>query len=143
MNELELLTNFNEACVKYAVDNGGIDNSGVICVPTFFSANWVEKKDPDESGILSSLEICKWDHPSVQPTNEQLMTYTVEEVKCAYRCNVDHVINIKLYAYHKISTNERDMIPSNRLSNGDSIFNTDIKVVQVYIDSEWKTLQFL
>jgi hypothetical protein len=68
MNSQELFDNFFWTCLKYAVDNGGVDDYTLFtsCVDLF---------SPDNE----TVQILRWDHPSTPPTDEQLSAYTVDD----------------------------------------------------------------
>jgi hypothetical protein len=77
MNDQELQENFYMACLKYAMDNGGVPDIDA------FIAQRVLNEEPE------GISIASWTHPSTQPTTTDLKTYSVsdlDEVKLICTC---------------------------------------------------------
>ncbi len=88
------------------------------------------------------LKITSWKHPSPKPTNEQMMRYRIEDVLQTE--DDDSKAKIVSYcSFMKCDTKQRDRLPVKRLTNGDCIFNTTSKSLQIFIDSKWKNVQLL
>lgn len=70
MNSSELQSNFLYACLKYAVDNGGIDTNYTTFSPDVIG---IEYRD-------NAYTIVRWNHSSTQPTTDDLMAYSVDDL---------------------------------------------------------------
>jgi hypothetical protein len=130
MDETELQQNYYYACFKYAYDN----SNNTIPEDSFVML----QNNSDGKGTY----IASWNHSSVQPTPEQLITYTVDQVRTIYNVNKTVPSHLCSCAFHQMTMAERNLIPSNVLNTGDSFYNTDINKIQVYVNGHWKTLLF-
>jgi hypothetical protein len=77
MNDSQLQENYFYACLKYAVDNGGVTDYSIFV--------------PDQCTLIANesneISIQTWTHSSTQPTNTDLKLYQIsdlDEVKDLY-----------------------------------------------------------
>lgn len=76
MNDEELQENFCHACLKYAMDNGGVPD-----IDAFLLQRVLNEEE--------EISIASWTHSSTQPTTTDLKAYSVsdlDEVKTITNC---------------------------------------------------------
>lgn len=100
MDDTELEENFLYACLKYAIDHGGVEVNY-----TTFSPKYIGLENRKGKHF-----IVRWDHPSPQPSEEELKKYSVEDLHltidmydhhtrlarslCAYTMLSDHDLEV-------------------------------------------------
>ena len=125
MTPEELNTRYYKTCYVYCID---------------------QKDEPVNSSFVSLQDdgqgpyIVTWNATCVQPTQEQLLSYNAQEVDFKYAEYVDIPNDLSIYAFFKCSSLKRDRIA--KLNEGDTIYNTTTKHVEVYTDNQWKELSF-
>lgn len=70
MNDLELTENFVFACLKYAIDHGGVTTNFLTFSPDIIGLELTNQ----------TISISRWGHASPQPSITQLKRYTVDDL---------------------------------------------------------------
>jgi len=131
MNYLTLQENYLKACQYYANNIS----------PDLCELEWVKNVYNNQNdGVNYYQVITKWNHWRKKPTYEDLMKYTLEEINDYHESMINHPKQLKEYSFFKTDTTKRDKIRGS--VNGDCIFNTDSKKIEVFVDGEWKKVMF-
>jgi len=141
MTLLELQENYLKACFYYASYVNGFDAQ--VDETTFCEIGSVENVNAGQPGEPNNLYvITTWNHSSVQPTDAQLMAYSVAQVQQFWRVMVDLPTLIKLSSLFRITEAEKVQIHSSKLEDGFFIFNETNDGIEVYVNGAWKSLEF-
>lgn len=112
------------------------------CVCYYISENKEDdflKFDLIDHGDGKGAIINKWFYDFPKPTNEKLMTYTVQEVK-DYFDSINEIDDIDNYRFHKTTTQKLNKIPKTKIKNGDCVFNQSTGKIQIYINGQWRNV---
>jgi hypothetical protein len=133
MNLLQLQTNFYGACLKYATDFAPVSNPDELLKANFIPNP--DQKSQDDPNYL--YQIVQWNHSSPQPTNDQLMQYTVDQAVFDYEA--DTVLPAKMIKIPKWTEAEKKRVPKRKLEEGDIIYNKTTKRLEIFRD-DWGPL---
>lgn len=118
MDEVELLNNYNLAIEKYVHENGGY-----------------HAKDKQPWTIVKGrTEISSWSHNSSKPSNSLLMQYSVSDLIKFQR---GQSIARKTRACPYIMKYNNDMRDKMIPLSGDTIYNTDSGMIEIYDGVRW------
>jgi hypothetical protein len=134
MNLLQVESYFREACLKYANDySPGFDVDRLWV--GHYIPNPDKKTDADPN---SRTVITAWNHSSPQPTIEQLMKYTVQEVTNDYDSLMtplpDELSDAKV---SKWVEPQKQRVPKRKLNEGDMIYNKTKRLPEVFTNDDW------
>ncbi len=82
MNIIELQENFEIACFYYADQIEKVESFEKLLVADYSKNPDVKTGEPNYYKVIT-----QWNHSSKQPTDDELMVYTVQEVQNYYNSN--------------------------------------------------------
>jgi hypothetical protein len=128
MNDSQLQENYFYACLKYAVDNGGVtDYSTFVPNQCIFISN-----ESDEISIQT------WIHSSTQPTNTDLKLYQVsdlDEVKDLY-FETNFAKENKTF----VTSTAHATILQQFCEEGQLYYDTDTSSLKILIGNTWTSI---
>jgi len=126
MNDSEFEQNCWYACMKYAIDNGGIENYLDFPYQCVLFNNG--------HGIF----IHKWTHPSIKPTFDDLKKYSMTDLNNSQKI-WDSLIRLK---ENKIPVCSKSIgeIMKPYTEEGQLMYCTTDSVLKIYLNNSWKSL---